>query len=534
MGNGRTGPAIVRWTAADSADVVYGDIEAHVRVSDDGSVLGYALPNQDSHVVRVDGAHPLSGALTSGAAKGATIAAQAQAPARAAAAAQTDDSVHAALVSAVEGAVKAAGTPGAQVLVMRNGQVLLDRGFGVRKVDDQAPVDVDTRFEIGSITKQFTAAAVLQLVEQEKLSLDDTLGKFVPEYAAGAGISLRQLLWQVSGIPNYTAAGFAKYAETHDGGLDGVLELIRDKPLEFKPGTKWKYSNSNYFLLGRVVEVASGMPWEQYIRTHIFQPAGMTHSTFTDHEFGLLDMATGYERRNERPVAMPTPGKWPGAAGAIVSTVGDLSKWDDAFFAGRIVSPEHVKIATTPGTLADGSPTGYGFGWFVNTQAGQARVYHTGGTSGFASVNETFPDLGERIIVLVNQRGGGALPIASAAFYALNPEIAAAQETAAPGEDPAITKLAREWWQSLLSGKFDRSRVTPAVDKAFTPAVLRRSAAHLETLGAPKSWVYKGKREADGITAYTYRVTFESGRILNVTIALTADGKLAGYGIRAG
>jgi D-alanyl-D-alanine carboxypeptidase len=431
--------------------------------------------------------------------------------------------------------VKAAGTPGAQVLVMRNGQVLLDRGFGVRNVDDQDLVDADTRFEIGSITKQFTAAAILQLVEQKTLSLDDTLGEFVPEYPVGAGITLRQLLWQVSGIPNYTAAGFAKYAKTHDGGLDGVLELIRDKPLEFKPATKWKYSNSNYFLLGRVVEVVSGTSWEQYIRTHIFQPAGMTHSTFTDHEFGLPDMATGYERRNgSPPVAMPTPGQWPGAAGAIVSTVGDLSKWDDAFFAGRIVSPAHVKLATTPGTLADGSPTGYGFGWFVDTQAGQARVFHTGGTSGFASMTEMFPDLGERIIVLVNQLGGGAVPIASAAFYALNPKIAAAQETAAPGEDPAITKLAQEWFQNLLSGTFDRSRVTPAVDKAFTPALLQRSAAQLKTLGAPKSWVYRGKREANGITAYTYRVTFESGRVMNVTMALTADGKLAGYGLRPG
>ena len=451
------------------------------------------------------------------------------------AASQAPDSVHSASVSAVANAMKSTGTPGAQVLVIRKGQVLLDRGFGVRSLDDRTPVDVDTRFEIGSITKEFTAAAVLQLVEQKKLSLDDTLGKFVPDYPAGASITLRQLLWQVSGIPNYTAVrGFDLYSLAHAGGLEDILGLIQDKPLEFKPGTRWMYSNTNYALLGYVVEAASGTTWETYIREHIFVPAGMTHSTFNDHEAAVPDMATGYIRQGGRLFPSPNMRNWPVGAGAIVSTARDLSKWDEAFFDGRIVSPEHLKLATTPGTLTDGSPTGYGFGWLRDRRAGQTRVWHSGGTRGFVSVNETYPELGERIIVLLNDGSGNPAGTANAVFNALNPEIAAEEEEAAPGEDPAVTKLAQEWWKAFARGKIDRSGVTPAVSSKLTPAVVKRGAAPFRTLGAPKSWVYRSKRESNGVTVYVYHVIFQGDRALDVTMALTADGKLAGYLAQSG
>ena len=228
------------------------------------------------------------------------------------AAAQAPDSLQAALDSAVREAMKTGGVAGAQVLVIRDGRTLLDTGFGLGAVASDEPVDPRTRFEIGSITKQFTAAAILQLVGQHKLSLDDSLGKFVSDYPNAASVTLRQLLWQVSGIPNYTAVpGFVGYSTSHAGSIDAILELIRDKPLEFTPGTEWMYSNSNYALLGQVVAVASGMPWERYIREHVFKPAGMTHSTFNDHEMPVGDMAVGYRKRKNgtlRP--MPAMGNW--------------------------------------------------------------------------------------------------------------------------------------------------------------------------------------------------------------------------------
>lgn len=450
-------------------------------------------------------------------------------------AAQSPDSVQRDLASAVAGAMKATGTPGAQVLVRRNGRTLLDRGFGVRSLADSTPVDPQTRFEIGSITKQFTAAAILQLAAQKKLSLDDSLGKFVPNYPAADAVTLRQLLWQVTGIPNYTATkGFVRYSTTHPGGLTGVLGLIRDKPLRFAPGTKWMYSNSNYALLGRVVAVASGMPWERYIATRIFGPAGMTHSTFNDHESGVRDMATGYIKKDGKLEPSLPMGNWAMGAGAIVSTADDLSRWDGAFFGGRVVAAADVKVATTSGTLTDGKPTGYGFGWVLDEHDGQARTWHNGGTFGFLSMNELFPALGERIIVLVNDAAGNPAAIADAIFNALNPRLAAADTVAAPGEDAAVTKLARQWWTAFRSGKIDRSRLTKAMSEALTPSLLAQSQAGLKHLGDPVRWIFRSKRESGEATVYVYRVTFASGQALHVVMALTANGKLAGYSVRPG
>ncbi len=449
--------------------------------------------------------------------------------------AQEPDPAPDSLVAAVEAAVTSGHLPGAQVLVSHNGHIVLDRGFGVQSLTGKQPVDVDTRFEIGSITKQFTAAAILQLVEQHRLSLDDSLGKFVHDYPAGANVTLRQLLWQVTGIPNYTAVrGFEAYSTTHAGGIEGVLDLVRAKPLEFTPGTKWMYSNTNYALLGQVVAVASGESWEAYIREHIFKPVGMTHSTFIVDERGLSDFATGYSRVHGARASSRPMGNWALGAGSIVSTAEDLAKWDDAFFGGHVIAPADVKLATTPGHLANGSPTSYGFGWEIDAHDGQPCIEHNGGTFGFASVNQNFPGLNERIIVLVNDAGAGPTAIATAAFHALNPKIVSTADTPVAGEDSAITELAKQWWTALTSGKVDRSRLTPEMSKALTPAVLSASGAQLQALGEPVRWIYRGEQEASGTTVYRYRVSFSSGTVLNVIMALAPGDKLAGYVMRPG
>ncbi len=452
-----------------------------------------------------------------------------------AARAQAPDAVPDSVVAAVEAVMTSSHLPGAQVLVSRKGHIVLDRGFGFRSLTGKRSVDVDTRFEIGSITKQFTAAAILQLVERHKLSLDDSLGKFVHDYPAGANVTLRQLLWQVTGIPNYTAvSGFETYSTTHAGGIEGVLGLIRAKPLEFAPGTKWMYSNSNYALLGQVVAVVSGESWEAYIRGHIFGPVGMTHSTFVVDEGGLRDFATGYTRIHGVRASSPPMGNWALGAGSIVSTAEDLARWDDAFFGGRVISPADVKLATTPGRLASGSPTSYGFGWVIDAHDGQPCIEHNGGTFGFTSLNQNFPGLGEHIIVLVNNAGGGPAAIAAAAFDALNPQVVSTADKPVAGEKAAITKVAQQWWTALMSGKIDRSRLTPAMNTALTPAVLSASEAQLKALGTPVRWVYRGEQELAGTTAYRYRVAFRNGRALNLIMVLVADGKLAGYATRPG
>jgi D-alanyl-D-alanine carboxypeptidase len=435
--------------------------------------------------------------------------------------------------------MQAQGIPGMEMVVVSHGRVVTDAAYGVKNVDTQQPVDVHTRFEIGSITKQFTAAAILQLREQGRLSLDDRLGKYVPQYVPGRNVTLRQLLWQVSGIPNYTStAGFRNMISLQGttivlgrrGNFNAMLALIRGLPLHFRPGTQWRYSNTNYVLLGRVVEIASGMSWEQYVRTHIFAPAGMHESSFMSDESHIADMATGYMMYHGH--VRPTSNfiGWAFSAGAIVSTASDLAKWDAALFGGKLVSAADLRLMTTGGPLpAGGANEHYGFGWVVDRYDGQPRIWHNGGTLGFSASNQIYPRQHQAVIVLVNQAGGAADTIADATWSGLHPRLAAAANARAPGENPVVTARAKAVLAQFMSGNLDRSQFDASMNAAMTPAVVAGAKAQFAPLGAPVSWVYRGKRVAGGTTTYAYRVTFQNGTQLNVYMSIDAQGKIAGY-----
>jgi len=428
------------------------------------------------------------------------------------------------------------GIPGAGVAIVRDRRVIFEKGYGFRNVAARLPVDVNTRFEIGSVTKQFTAAAILQLEESGKLSLDERLGKYIPQYAAARDITIRQLLWQTSGIPNFMDFDkFEHLSTTHQGSFDAVLALVKNEPLQFRAGTRWRYSNTNYSLLARVVEIASRIPWQRYVREHIFEPAGMTHSTFDDREGQVADMAAGYFADALGKVTMsPSMGLWARGNGDIVSTAGDLARWDDAFFGGRIVSPAHVLLATTPGRLRDGSATGYGFGWGIDQHDGQRRISHNGRTNGFTAMNASFPELHERIIVLVNNADGDAQTLADHVFAALHPDLAASENVPAVGEDSRMTARIVDLAHHLRNGNPDRSQWTPTLRRFLTPQVLHTGRA-LFVKRHPNSgqllrWVYRGKRALPGgATFYMYNQLYESGLTMRVFVTVARDGKFDQY-----
>lgn len=435
--------------------------------------------------------------------------------------------------------MRAQGVPGLEIAVVDGGRIVTDAAYGVRNVDTQQPVDVHTRFEIGSITKQFTAAAILQLKERGRLSLDDRLGKYVPQYVQGRAITLRQLLMQVSGIPNYTETrAFGKLITergttvvlTRSGNFDAILAMIAHLPLHFKPGTKWEYSNTNYIMLGRVVEIASGMPWSEYVRTHIFVPAGMTESSFMEDEPHLTDMAVGYSPFPHALHLTASFNGWASSAGTIVSTARDLARWDLALFGGKLVSAADLRLMVTPGLLpAMGVHSHYAFGWVVDRYDGQERIWHNGGTLGFSAANHYYPEQHEFIIVLTNDRAGGADDIADATFDALHPQLAAAAAAPVAGEDPAITARAKAVLAQFLSGSLDRSEFDASMNAAMTPQVVASAKAQFAQLGTATSWTYKGKHVTGTTTTYEYRVTFSSGVKINVYMVIDASGKISGY-----
>jgi CubicO group peptidase (beta-lactamase class C family) len=433
-------------------------------------------------------------------------------------------------VLAADAVVKALGaSPGAQVLIVDHGRIVYDVPYGVRDVRTRLPVDDRTGFEIGSITKQFTAAAVLQLKERGKVALSDPLGKYLPQYAAARAITLQQLLWQVSGIPDYTSS--PDFDDSKPASLDGVLAAIRSRPLDFAPGSQWEYSNTNYYLLGEVVARVSGMPWQQYVRTNIFRPAGMEDSTFSEDEPHVADMATGYSQsgNGSGPIVAAGPmNGWAGAAGDIVSTARDLAKWDAALFGGRVINAGDVKLMTSAGPVPAGPYSGYGFGWMTDAYDGVPRLWHNGGTNGFHSANQVFLSLRQAVIVLSNGNFVDASAVAEAAFDLHNPAIAARANVPAPGENPAITALAKRAWAAISSGPMDRTLFSDSFNAFLTDRRLQDARASLPGGQTASDWIYRGRQAGTRGNVYTYFVDLDGGQRLVVSIAVDAAGKIAG------
>ena len=439
--------------------------------------------------------------------------------------------------STVQQAMQAGLVPGAQVGIVRNGKLIYNRAYGLAEVAAKRPVTLQTRFEIGSITKQITAAAILQLSEQGKLHLHDPLSRYVPQYPAAKEITIEQLLWQVSGLPDYLdeVPGAAKLVARKPGSLDAALALIKGLPLHFTPGTKWRYSNTNYLLLGAIVADVSHQPFEDYVRTQIFARAGMTRSAFVKDERSLPDMAVGYHVKKNGAFVRGERIRdgWAGGAGAIVSTARDVARWDSAFFAGRIVSMADVRLATSPDRLPSGASTHYGFGWGIGTFEGQPLIWHNGGDDGFTAQNDYFPALHEAFIVLTNAGNFMAGSIANRIFNTVHPAIARAADKPAAGEDPKITAVARDWIHRLQIGDPNRAQLTSKMSAFFTTRTLAFGKNTLGALGEPLALLYRGKTKRDGLTDYLYRVKFKS-RVMILMLGIDRRGKIADFGFKPG
>ncbi len=421
--------------------------------------------------------------------------------------------------------------PGAEIAIVSNGNVIYRRAYGLKNLSLQQPVTPNTRFEIGSITKQFTAAAIMQLVEDGKVSLDDRLVKYIGSYPAANDVTIRQLLWQTTGIPNYTdSKNFVSLAEHRPGTFAAMINLIANKPLRFSPGSRWEYSNSNYVILGRIVELASGQSYTDYLFSHVIAAAGMTQTATIGNERHLSDLAIGYgpSKSGTKLNRAPTFGAgWAWSAGYLVSNVGDLATWDNAFFGGRVIVPKDVALATSPGTLTDGKPTVYGFGWVLDSQYGHRRIWHNGGTFGFSASNMTYPDDHLAIIALFNEVQAPAESITAKIFDALHPELVPAHPTPAPNEDLSVTARAKEWIRRIQSGAIDRTQLSATMSRALTPQLVSGAKAQFGRLGPVQMLTYLGKTAQGSSIVYVYRVDFANDS-LNLILSINSAGKIDG------
>ena len=311
---------------------------------------------------------------------------------------------------AVAGRHVAAGTtPGMTVAVARDGQVVLARGYGRADVELGVAAGPDTVYRIGSVTKQFTAAAVLRLAEAGKLALDDPITKHLPDYPAqGRRVTVRHLLNHTSGIRNYT--GLDPRHRRREFRLDlsyaEMTGLFAHLPLDFEPGAQFRYTNSGYYLLGEIVGRVTGTPYAQYVERELLGPLGLRDTRYADDRRVIPNRAAGYELDggelvNAGYVSMSVPG----AAGALCSTAGDLVRWTHLLHAGRVVAPASLRQMTAPTPLPGGGSADYGFGLKVGRRHGRPAVFHGGTIDGFTAFVAHYPADGLTIAVLANGKG---------------------------------------------------------------------------------------------------------------------------------
>ena len=305
-----------------------------------------------------------------------------------------------------------ADEPGATVLVVHDGKPVLRRAYGMADLEQGVRMRPGHVLEIGSITKQFTAIAVLQLVEQGKIGLGDEITKFLPDYPThGKKITIEHLLTHTSGIQDVTEmANFPSTMRT-DVTPQELIDRFKNEPMTFDPGTKWQYDNSGYVLLGAIVEKVSGESYADYLRKQVFPRAGLTSTSYGDLGTIIPRRVRGYDKQDGHFVnADYLSMTLPFAAGALVSTVDDLAKWTGAIATGKLVSPALVQRAWTSAKLNDGSATGYGYGWIVGNAFGTRVIQHDGGINGFSAAELWMPDEKVFVAVLTNLGSGGTDP----------------------------------------------------------------------------------------------------------------------------
>lgn len=297
-----------------------------------------------------------------------------------------------------------ADAPGVAVLVARGDTVLYRGARGRADVAAGTPLKPEDRFRIGSITKQFAAAGVLALVEAGKVKLDDPLSKYVPGYPNGDNITVLQLLNHTSGVKSYTGIpGHMAGPIRNDLSTAQLIDVFKDHPVDFAPGTQWAYNNSGYVLVGAVIEAASGQPWHEYLRATFFEPLGMRDTGYGHDPAVIAKQVAGYTHDGTKPVpAMPLSMTQPHAAGALVSNVDDLLRWNRALHEGRVLKSETYRRMITPEGKAAGPGANYGFGLVVDTVRNLPQLQHGGGIFGFSTQLSYLPGLDITVVVLEN------------------------------------------------------------------------------------------------------------------------------------
>lgn len=441
------------------------------------------------------------------------------------AAQQLTTSERAAVDSAARAVLTATGAPSASLAIVRGGQVVYEQAYGDGRIDPKTAAAPAMRYAIGSVSKQFTATAVLMLAEAGKLSLDDKVAKWFPHLTRADEITLRNLLSMTSGYQDYWPQDYVFPDMQRPTTADAIMQRWAGKALDFEPGSKWQYSNTNYVIAAAIVERVSGMPFMDFLRQRIFQPLGM--NSVADYNAGPLSSADAgmYLRNALGPLRVsPKEAKgWLFGAGQLAMTAHDLALWNLSIVNRSLLKPASYEAMQRDMLLTTGTATGYGLGVNTGTLNGRRRISHGGAVSGYTTSNEVFPDDGAAITVFTNIYPGAAGAPGQIAARVRNIILANASPP-----DTAADALARRIYDGLMQGHVDRAFFTADANAYFTEQVLQDYQGSLGPLGAPVEFTRQGDAIRGGMTIRSYRIRAGSV-IMNLTTMTMPDGKIEQY-----
>jgi D-alanyl-D-alanine carboxypeptidase len=419
------------------------------------------------------------------------------------------------------------GAPSASIAIVKDGKIAYEHAYGMAKIDPPTPATSQMRYSIGSISKQFTASAILMLAEEGKLSLDDKVARWLPDLTRASDVTIRQLLSMTSGYQDFWPQDYVMPMMMEPATAQQIMNGWARKPLDFDPGTKWQYSNTNYVIAGVIVEKASGMPLLDFLQKRVFTPLRMT-SVFNTDDAPLSSSDPARYLRYALGPLRPAPKEgrgWMFAAGELAMTAHDLALWDISMIDQSVLQPASYRRLETEVQLANGVGTRYGLGVGVAMLEGRRQISHGGEVSGFTARNEVYPDDRAAIVVLTNLDATSASEQIAGKIRSL---LFAATDA---GTQKALDQM-RKIFEGLQRGQIDRSLFTSNANAYFSEQALQDFASSLGPLGTPQEFVQQAQSLRGGMTLRRYRIRFAQ-KTLSLTTFIMPDGKLEQYQIAA-
>ena len=423
----------------------------------------------------------------------------------------------------VAGVLARTGVPSASIAIVRDDQTVFTKAYGDARIEPRVPATPEMRYGIGSISKQFLATAMLLLQEEGKLSLDDRIAKYIPDLTRAGEITIRQLLTHTSGYQDYWPQDYVMKSMLQPTTERAILDQWGRKALDFDPGTKWQYSNTNYVIAGVILEKVTGQSVFQFLKERMFAPLGM--NSVSDIDQGKLSTTDplGYMRYalGELRVGPSSGAGWLFSTGELAMTQRDLAKWDISIIDRKVLQPSTYRQLETEEVLRNGTGTHYGLGIDVGMFDGHLALTHSGEVSGFTSMNMIFPDDRLAVVVLTNQ---DAVPAYSAIAIGLSKMFLGSEES----NTAVQTEQAQKIFEGLQKGTIDRSLFTENANGYFSEEALKDFSSSLGPLGSPQEFKQIRQALRGGMTLRMYRISFEHNTLRAWTYEMP-DGKLEQY-----